>query len=64
MDNFKISHVDQSVNTSIIDKLIGVLGNHSDIRVTRGGVYYYLGMTLDYTAKGVIMFQMFTTLTP
>ena len=59
VDDLKISHVDAAVVTSIIDKLSKEVGKHADLTITRGDVHDYLGMTLDYSKKGKIQFQMF-----
>ena len=59
VDDLKISHVDAEVVTSIIDDLSQEFGKHDDLTVNRGDVHDYLGMTLDYSKKGKIQFQMF-----
>ena len=58
MDDCKVSHMDTKVN----DYLITILkeeyesifkGGSGKMTVSRGKVHKYLGMTLDYTTKGL-----------
>ena len=63
VDNCKISHVDTKVN----DDLIKILKEEYEsifedgsgkMTVNRGKVHKYLGMTLDYTTKGLCKVTM------
>jgi hypothetical protein len=58
VDDLKISHVDPLVNTTIIGLIDTEFGKEAPITVTRGLIHDYLGMTLDYSAKGKIMIKM------
>ena len=59
VDDLKISHVDHEEVTSVIKMLKEEFGKHGDISVIRGKMHDYLGMTLNYTQKGRIKFQIF-----
>jgi hypothetical protein len=48
VDDLKISHVSEDVNTNIIKRINDEFGKESPITITRGKVHDYLGMTLDY----------------
>jgi hypothetical protein len=52
VDDLKISHVSEEVNTDIIKIINDEFGKESPITITRGKVHDYLGMTLDYSEKG------------
>ena len=58
VDNLKLSHVDDKVNTLIVNLIDEEFGKESPITVTRGKVHDYLGMTLDYTEKGKVKIKM------
>jgi hypothetical protein len=64
VDDLKISHVDASVVTTIINLLDAkygqeiVGGKRAPVTVTRGKIHDYLGMTLDYTEDGVFKLDM------
>jgi Reverse transcriptase (RNA-dependent DNA polymerase) len=58
VDDLKISHVDPKVNDIIIGLINNEFGQEAPITVTRGKEHDYLGMTLDYTAKGKVKVKM------
>jgi hypothetical protein len=58
VDDLKISHVREDVNTDIIKKINEKFGKEDPITITRGKVHYYLGMTLDYSEKGKVKIKM------
>jgi hypothetical protein len=58
VDNVKISHVSEDVNTDIIKRINDKFGKESPITITRGKVHDYLGMTLDYSEKGKVKIKM------
>jgi hypothetical protein len=58
VDDLKISHVDPLVVTSIIDMLSLEFGKEAPLTVTRGLIHDYLGMTLDFSEKGVAKINM------
>ena len=51
VDDLKLSHADESKVTEVVDWLRKQYG---ELRVTRGKVHDYLGMTLDYTEAGKV----------
>jgi hypothetical protein len=56
VDNIKMSHKDPEEVTKVIDWLKDIYGNN--MHVSRGLVYDYLGMTLDYTTKDEVKVTM------
>ena len=55
VDDLKISHEDEKEVTKVIEWLRGKYG---ELRVSRGKVHEYLGMTLDFTEKGKVKIGM------
>jgi Reverse transcriptase (RNA-dependent DNA polymerase) len=58
VDDLKISHVDADVVTDVIAMLSSEFGKEAPLTVTRGAIHEYLGMTLDFTEKGVAKIDM------
>jgi hypothetical protein len=64
VNDLKISHVNSKVVTTILNLLDGrygqeiVGGKRAPITVCRGKIHDYLGMTLDYSEKGVVKIVM------
>ena len=58
MDDLKISHKDPDIVSDIIDKLYKQYGELQALTVTRGKVHDFIGMTLDYTEKGMVIIVM------
>ena len=58
VDNLKISHVDGNIVEDIVKALDNKYGKETPITVHRGPIQEYLGMTIDYTAKGKVSFSM------
>ena len=58
MDDLKISHVSQDVIDNILKKLELKYGKEAPLTIHRGKVHDYLGMTIDYTKSGKVMFKM------
>ena len=59
VDDFKISHVDPEVVTSIIKKLDGKYGDIMPLSVSRGKIHDYLGMVFDYTVCDKVKITMY-----
>ena len=55
MDDLKISHKSLAVVTGIIKWLRGIYG---ELCILRGKKYKYLGMDLDYSIPGKVVFSM------
>jgi hypothetical protein len=58
VDDLKISHINEKVNTLVIKLIDSEFGNEAPLTVTRGKIHEYLGMTLDYTEKGKVETKM------
>ena len=54
VDNLKISQVSSDVVTSVIKMVESEFGKEAPLTVTRGKVYIYLGMTIDYSTDGKV----------
>ena len=53
-----ISHVQEEVVEEIISKLQARFGKEAPLTVNRGKVHEYLGMTIDFSEDGKVMFKM------
>ena len=58
VDDLKISHIDGKVNQYILDTLQKEYGKEAPIPSTTGKIHEYLGMTIDYTTPGKVVFRM------
>ena len=58
VDDLLISHVEESVVEDILAKLQKRFGKEAPLTVTRGKVHDYLGMTIDFSVEGKVMFKM------
>jgi hypothetical protein len=58
VDDLKISHVHDEVNTNIIKKINDEFGKESPLTITRGKIHDYMGMTLDYYKQGKVKIKM------
>ena len=58
VDDLKISHVDGKVNQYILETLQKECGKEAPIPSTTGMEHEYLGMTIDYTPPGKVVFRM------
>ena len=58
VDDLKISHVDRKVNRKILDILQKEYGKEAPIPSTTGKIHEYLGMTIDYSTPGKVVFRM------
>jgi hypothetical protein len=58
VDDLKISHVEASVVSSIIEDLDSVFGNEAPLTIHRGKSHEYLGMTLCYDTPGMVRIVM------
>ena len=58
VDDLKISHVDEHVVRSIIQKIQDNFGQHSELSMHIGKRHDYLGMILDFTTPGTLEIDM------
>ena len=58
VDDLKLSHVKQAVLKDLVDVLNERYGKITPLTITRGNIHEYLGMTLDYSAPGVVTIRM------
>ncbi len=58
VDDLKTSHVDESVLEEVVSKLNWKYGQESPLSVQRGKIHEYLGMTMDYSNHGKMIFKM------
>ena len=58
VDDLKISHVDADVVTEVIGLLEPEFGKEAPLTKSRGKVHEYLGMIIDYSVPGKVMFTM------
>ena len=58
VDDLKISHVDGNMNREILTILQQEYGKEALIPSTTGKVHDYLGMTIDYSTPGKVVFHM------
>ena len=58
VDDLKISHVDPKVVDSVIEEIEEEFGQEAPLSKTRGKVHEYLGMRIDYSKPGKVMFDM------
>ena len=58
VDDLKISHIDGKVNQYILDTLQKEYGKEAPIPSTTGKIHEYVGMTIDYTKPGKVVFRM------
>jgi hypothetical protein len=58
VDDLKISHVNDNVNTKVIKMIESEFGKEASLTITMGKIHDYLGMTLDYSEKGKVKIKM------
>lgn len=58
VDDLKMSHVNPKVVTNIIARLERKCGQKAPLTVTRGKAHDYLGMTIDFSSPGKVIFRM------
>ena len=65
--DLKISHASSQVVTNVIEAInnkygqVIVNGRRAELVATRGKVHDYLGMTMDYSVRGKVIFSMNST---
>ena len=58
VDDLKISHVDASAIEHVIAKLESEFGKEAPLTITRGKIHEYLGMKIDFSEPGKVVFSM------
>ena len=58
VDDLKLSHVNPQVVDGIIDELQQRFGQEAPLSVTRGHIHDYLGMRIDFSQPGQVIFSM------
>ena len=56
VDNLNASHVEPSVVSSVLSDIDVEYGKISKMTITWGRVHKYLGMTIDYSSPGKVIF--------
>ena len=60
VDDLKLSHLHQEELNKIIDALNEVFGSDGDLLTeSYGRIHDYLGMTIDWTTEGIVVFTMY-----
>jgi len=57
--DLKISHINKHVVSEIITLLEKEFGKEAPLTMNRGKVHQYLGMTIDFSTPGKVIFSMF-----
>ena len=58
VNDLKISHMDGNMNCKILEILQKEYGKEAPIPSTTGKIHDYLGMTIDYSTPGKVVFRM------
>jgi hypothetical protein len=58
VDDIKISHEDPEVVSQMIELLKGAYGKEAPLIITRGKIYEYLGITIDYSTLDKVRITM------
>ena len=58
VNDLKTSHVEPAVVSSVIADIDTEYGNIAKMTITRGKVHKYLGMNIDYSSPGMVIFSM------
>ena len=58
VDDLMGSHVDPKVNDEFLKWLNEMYGHFGEVKATRGPIHDYLGMTFDFSEKGIVKIDM------
>ena len=58
VDDLKISHVSQDALEELISKLEDRFGKEAPLTIKRGAIHEYLGMKIDFSNEGKVLFSM------
>ena len=60
VDDLKLSHLQQQELDNIIDHLNGIFGSEGELlAASYGKIHEYLGMTIDWSVDGKVIFTMY-----
>ena len=59
VDDLKVSHMDQAVLDDFLDDLRSEFGQEDELTENKGFIHEYLGITIDYSIAGKVVFTMF-----
>ena len=59
VDDLKVSHKDHAVLDDFLDDLRSEFGQVDELTKNKGLVHEYLGITIDYSIAGKVVFTMF-----
>ena len=60
VDDLKLSHLEQEVLDDVVDHLNSIFGTDGDLLAdSYGKIHEYLGMTIDWSSDGQVIFTMF-----
>jgi len=59
IDDLKISHINKDLVSEIINLLEKEFGKEAPLTMNHGKVHQYLGMTIDFSTPGKVIFSMF-----
>ena len=62
VDDLKVSHKDHAVLDDFFDDLRSVFGQEDELIENKGLVHEYLGITIDYSIAGKVVFTIFNYL--
>ena len=58
VNDLKTSNIDPSIISSVLSDIDSEYGNISKMTIIRGKVHKYLGMTIDYSSPGKLIFSI------
>ena len=59
VDDLKVSHEDHAVHDDFLDDLRSEFGQEDELTENKGLFHEYLGITIDYSIAGKVVFSMF-----
>ena len=58
VDDLKMLHVDSDIPPSVLSDIDAEFGKIAKMTILRGKIQKYLGMTIDYSCPGKVIFYM------
>ena len=59
IDDLKLSHMDQDALDEVVNQLNNVFRTKKELAGTKGDTHKYLGLTIDFSEKGQVIFTMY-----